>query len=439
MKKFTLIGWCLIAHVLSAQLVVGPMVSYVEMKEACIWVQSKEAASIQIQYWNSTNTGVKMKSETVKTQPANGYVASFVLGYLHPGNTYYYEVMVNNKPAKTTEPTVFRTKSLWQWRGDAPDFTFAAGSCHYQTEPAVDRPGEPYGGDYQIFNSIADKKPDFMLWLGDNVYLREVDWSSKSGIMHRYAHTRSAPELQKLLTVCPHYAIIDDHDFGPNDSDRGYFLKDESNEVFRLYWPSVRYGQGTDKALYQHMQWSDCDFFLLDNRYHRTPNAYKDRTGCTVLGPTQLQWLKDALINSRGVFKFIAVGGQVLNPLPAHENYINVCASERDSILAFVQKNKIRGVVFLSGDRHHSEISRMEREGAYPLHDITISPLSSRANAKFEEEKNAMRVEGSGLGIRNFGTIRVSGPKNARQLTLKYFDSQGAEKFSYTIKADELK
>ena len=31
----------------------------------------------------------------------------------------------------------------------------------------------------------------------------------------------------------------------------------------------------------------------------------------------------------------------------------------------------------MSGDRHHTEISRMERPEAYPLIDITCSPLTS--------------------------------------------------------------
>ncbi len=29
----------------------------------------------------------------------------------------------------------------------------------------------------------------------------------------------------------------------------------------------------------------------------------------------------------------------------------------------------------LSGDRHHSEVIKMERPGTYPLYDITVSPL----------------------------------------------------------------
>ena len=98
-----------------------------------------------------------------------------------------------------------------------PDFRFVIGSCAYINDPPYDRPGEPYGGEYEIFEQIAAQRPDFMIWLGDNVYLREPDWNSEAGILYRYTHTRSLPQLQKLLRICPHYAIWDDHDFGPND------------------------------------------------------------------------------------------------------------------------------------------------------------------------------------------------------------------------------
>ena len=48
--------------------------------------------------------------------------------------------------------------------------SFAIGSCSYVNEPEFDRPGKPYGSNFEIFNSINNKNPDFMLWLGDNMY-----------------------------------------------------------------------------------------------------------------------------------------------------------------------------------------------------------------------------------------------------------------------------
>ncbi len=56
-----------------------------------------------------------------------------------------------------------------------------------------------------------------------------------------------------------------------------------------------------------------------DNRYHRSPPYYPDSADGdwnpekAYLGKGQMQWLKDALTNSRATFKFIISGSQVLN------------------------------------------------------------------------------------------------------------------------------
>jgi phosphodiesterase/alkaline phosphatase D-like protein len=67
-------------------------------------------------------------------------------------------------------------------QGHAPrDFRVAFGSCAYVNDPPFDRssrPSGPYGGGYAIFDSIARMKPDMMLWLGDNIYLRDADVGS---------------------------------------------------------------------------------------------------------------------------------------------------------------------------------------------------------------------------------------------------------------------
>ena len=60
------------------------------------------------------------------------------------------------------------------------------GLCVYVNEAPYDRAGPEYGGDYGIFASIDAQRPDFMLWMGDNVYLRPADWNTRTGIYHRY-------------------------------------------------------------------------------------------------------------------------------------------------------------------------------------------------------------------------------------------------------------
>ena len=110
------------------------------------------------------------------------------------------------------------------------------GSGAYFNEARYDRSGNPYGDGYEIYSNMAKAGADFMIWLGDNIYLREPDWNSWSGIIHRYTHDRAIPELQEFLASTHHYAIWDDHDYGPNNSDRGYWNKNQTMEAFKIFW-----------------------------------------------------------------------------------------------------------------------------------------------------------------------------------------------------------
>ena len=98
-----------------------------------------------------------------------------------------------------------------------------------------------------------------------------------------------------------------------------------------------------------------------------------------MLGEAQLTWLLDALTFSRAPFKVVVVGGQTLNPVEIYENYVNVAPEERERLIAGIVERRIEGVVFLTGDRHHTELIRLQPEGFYPLYDFTSSPLTAGA------------------------------------------------------------
>jgi alkaline phosphatase D len=285
---------------------------------------------------------------------------------------------------------------------------------------------------YQIFSSLQREKADLMLWLGDNVYLRDPDWYTRSGILHRYTHSRSIPELQELLATSHHYAIWDDHDFGPNDSDRSFIHKDKTLEAFELFWGNPTTGLPGIPGAISFFHYMDIDFFLLDNRYHRSPNDRRSGKK-TVLGEAQLEWLIDALTSSNAPYKMVAVGGQVLNTAPVFENYSGHYFEERQYLLRRIEEEKIIGVIFLTGDRHHTELSKYVNNEGISVYDLTISPLTSRSYDA-EEEPNSLRVPGTQVGIQNYGTLRFSGPRGERQIRIEVKDSSGRLLWDYVIK-----
>ena len=415
----------------------GPMVGYSTMREVLLWVQTDGPARVHFVYYDTLEPARRFSTDTVRTREDSAFVAKLVADSVQPGTGYGYEVHVDGRRVERPYPLRFRAQELWQWRRDPPAFRMALGSCAYVNDPRYDRPGEPYGGGYGIFRAIHEKRPDAMLWLGDNTYLREADWNSRTGILHRYTHTRSLPELQPLLASTHHYAIWDDHDYGPNNSDRSFWEKETTREAFRLFWGNPCFGAAGLEGIACTFRWSDVRFFLMDDRWYRTPN--RRVTGeRDMLGEEQIRWLVDALASSHATFNVVAVGGQVLNPVARYEGYADFPA-ERQRLLYLLRQEEIPGVVFLSGDRHFTEMTVLERPGTYPLHEFTISPLTSEPYEEGDREPNYRRVEGTAVTERNFAVMEVTGPRRDRTMTITVFDREGEEVWSRSLSARDLR
>ncbi|MFZ1560488.1 MAG: alkaline phosphatase D family protein [Saprospiraceae bacterium] len=403
----------------------GPMLGPVTLRDASIWVQCNQQAVVQILYKKKESTDVYKRSEKVQAIYENGFTATLHLTDLTPGTTYQYQLKLNNFTVSRPYPLEFTTQTHWQYRKDAPDFSFIAGSCFYINDTEYDRPGKPYGGEYEIISHMQQSKPDLMVWLGDNTYLREGDYESRSGIYYRNSHTRSLPELQPFLSSTAHYATWDDHDFGPNDSDWTYPLKHHSLAAFKDFWPSESYGAGHTEGITSSFIHNDCQFIMLDGRWYRTV----DKENGTILGEQQKYWLKESLLYSTARFKFICVGGQFLSDFAGFENFANY-KDERQEIIDFLDENNIKGVVFLTGDRHHSEITKLKTAKGNVFYDVTSSAITS-TTYDHSKEPNSLRVPNTMISERNFAIFKVSGDKKNRKLDVIFKNTQGKVVLEY--------
>jgi alkaline phosphatase D len=437
MKKLLFLILIAQATLLNAQIKNGPMVGYSDMKEVMLWVQTEKSAKVKFNYWEQDKPSAKMTTDEVLTIKKDGFIAKIICDQVTMGKKYTYEVLLNNKVITRDYPLAFQTQELWQYRKDPPTFKFALGSCNYINEEATDRPGRGYGGFNEVFKSIHEKKPDFMIWGGDNVYYREADWGTRTGMIHRNTHSRNIPELQALLGSTHHYAIWDDHDYGTNDSDRSFWNKEMSLEMFKLFWANPNY-VFKDEATTGTFQWGDVQFFMMDNRWFKAGNE-NHTADRDYYGKKQLTWLIDALSASSATFKVIVTGGQVVNPAKVFENMANFEA-EREELLKKITDAKIKGVLFVSGDRHHTVLQKLDRSGAnYPLYDLTVSPLTSGPAKPVKTEDNSPVVEGTIYTERNFAICEVSGTLKDRVLKISIFDNKGEQKWTRDIKASELK
>lgn len=418
-----------------AQVKSGPMLGYSEMKEVLVWVQTEKSAKVVLKYYEKGQNQI-FSTEPITTEKISAFSAKLIADQVSMGKKYTYEIWVDNKKVAFDYPLEFQTQTLWQYRSDPPNFSFVFGSCNYINEAETDRPGRPYGGADEIYQAMYDKKPDFMIWGGDNFYYREPDWNTRTGMMHRNDHTRGQKSVQALLANTHHYAIWDDHDYGPNDADRSFANKHTSLELFKMYWGNPNY-IFPNEGITGQFQWSDVEFFLMDDRWNKAPNDLVDPAK-DYFGQKQLNWLSDAMTTSKAPFKIVVNGGQIINPAKIFENMANY-EKERNQLLTEIQKRKIQGVVFLSGDRHVSNLWKLDRPGTYPLYDLTVSPFTAGGAKANILDKNAQLVEGTTIEDRAFSILSVSGPMNDRTLTITLYSSTGKEFWKKEIKAKELK
>jgi len=257
----------------------------------------------------------------------------------------------------------------------------------------------------------------------------------------RYRLQREFGPLQGLLTATTHLAIWDDHDYGPNDSDASYTFKGETLKLFQRYWPNSSFGLPDVPGTFGVARCADVLFFLLDDRYYRSPDRWPDTPDKTMFGARQLEWLKQALVSApRSAIKIIAGGSQFWSRSSRFEGWHRF-DDERRAFAAWLFERKIDGVIFLSGDRHFTELLKIERTGVYPLFEFTSSPLTSRPLARLDvaDRDNPDVVPGTLVVKRQFGLIRVSGPGDDRHLALESYDAAGELLWRHELRIRDLR
>src|SRR5690606_17294843 len=185
----------------------------------------------------------------------------------------------------------------------------------------------------------------------------------------------------------------------------------------------------------------------MDNHYYRDAAGLDqdNHPEKTQWGRHQLEWLKQSLLAAKelGHFKFlfIATGNQMLQTEPRGEPH-ELYRREREELIDFIAENEISGVIFLTGDVHHSAMYKRRLGDTGPwLYDITASPLSSGSwNVEQSEKVNDPYViPGTLIGDQNFVRIDVRGEGDARELRVTCIDKQGDTRFEQIIRLADLR
>jgi alkaline phosphatase D len=98
-------------------------------------------------------------------------------------------------------------------------------------------------------------------------------------------------------------------------------------------------------------------------------------------------------------------------------------------MLRRITEEDISGVVFVTGDRHHTELSERKLTNGKMVYDITISSLTAGTGTG-RNEVNNYRVPGTLQVRHNFGILNFSGPLKDRKLRVDVFGTDGTPLWS---------
>lgn len=327
-----------------AHLRAGPMVGHVGTHEARLWVRATAAVPWSVQFGESATleNARELPGSVLAVESAETGVAN--LDGLKPGTRYFYRVLIEGRPQQVAPlPSFVTAPGL----GEKGRFRIAFGSCVGDTIAAA----APAWAELAARRDLGAKAGgfDLLLMLGDNHYANSTD---PDKLRTYYTAHRLSAGWRELVAHVPTYAIWDDHDFGPNNSDGTEPGKEDSLRVFREFWANPASGEADNPGCYFTFQRGDVQFFMLDGRYHRSPNKAPDGPGKTMFGAAQLAWLKRELLASKATFKILANGSE-WESFGSDDSY-SLFRHERDAFFAWIDEKRIDGVVLISGDRHFS-------------------------------------------------------------------------------------
>lgn len=430
---FFILALSLLSHSLAAKLVSGPMLAGMEMREAQVWVQTARPSMIRVAYAEASDRENRAWSLPVETDPALGNTATAILPGIEPGKTYHYTIELNGELQATSHP--FTSPAYYHGRTPPPDFSIAVGGGHYRIEEGFEPPYQILGAGYEIFETIAAADPALMLWLGNTAHLRESDWGSRSGYLKRFSHARSAPELAKLLSSVPNYAIWGEADYGSPHAGAHYSYRQFAESSFSAFWPRPVEVPKLD-GIATRFRYADVEFFMLDTRSYRNDTPTSEEP-FQILGEPQIEWLRQELIRSTATFKVIMAGAPILNPAKSPSN-LSYAEREHNRLLQMLRSENIAGLFFISGGKYYGELTRLVHASSYNLYDLTVGPLTANPREN-EDELNYFRMPGSSTFERHFALIDFKGPEEERRIVIRVMSTEGKELWSREITASQLR
>lgn len=292
---------------------------------------------------------------------------------------------------------------------------------------------------------------DLFIFMGDNIY---ADKGGVPMMREKYALLKQSRFFQGLRDK-PVLATWDDHDFGENDGGSSYAHKEEAQQEFWNWLDEPGDSARRKQAGVYHSRTfgpagKRVQVIMLDTRYFRSAlkkvpkeqamiggsHVASDDASATMLGAAQWQWLEETL-KQPAELRLIVSSIQFAPAVHGGECWANL-PHEQQRMQDLIKRVQAAGVVFLSGDRHWCEFSRLDAPNGYPLHDFTSSSMTQK-HPRGTPTPNPRRFLPKTYHLPNVGHLRIDWSADDAQITTRIVDVDGQTQLEHQLKLSELR
>ncbi|NLF68636.1 MAG: alkaline phosphatase family protein [Candidatus Anammoximicrobium sp.] len=334
----------------------GPLLGDVTPAGAKIWLRTCRPAQVEVRV---AVDGSERVFGPVASTVDSDLAAVVPVSGLKPGTRYPYRVLVDGARLAAPAHAAIATPLA---EPNPASVRIAFGTCSHR-----------FGlGNQRQAEAIRGRQPAAMLLYGD---VAVQDRNNHLGL-HRadYLLRDFFPAWQGLAAAVPVYAGWDDHDYFDNDKygiPKGYTPIDRAGvrDVFRRSWSNPSYGFGDERGgVFFRARIGPCDVIVTDGRSFREKGDF--------LGRDQMQWLEAQLLDCRGPFIILASSTMWSDYVSNGKDSWGVYDPEgRERVFRLIEKNRIGGVLLISGDRHGARGFRIPRPSQFNFYEFEPASL----------------------------------------------------------------
>ncbi len=335
----------------------GPMLGCISPQSASVWIRTVEPASVMVKV---IIDGKEVSFGPIQSSYDNNLSAVVPVEGLQPEMDYPYSVEVDGKKITGKGSYVIHTPA----REKPCQTRILFGSCYHRMGL----------GNTKLSLAMVSRSPDALLLMGDIAVQDRDNHLGRHNL--DYLMRDMFPAWQYVAANIPVFATWDDHDYFNNDQyeiPQGYTQADRENvwKIFRHSWNNPSYGFGDSlQGVFFRTRIGCADVIMLDNRYFRKQGS--------LLGEKQMAWLKKQLLDCKGPFIILSCGTMWSDYLSNGKDSWGVYDPQgREELFLFIEKNNIKGVLLISGDRHGTRGFAIPRNNGFQFYEFGAASLGA--------------------------------------------------------------